>query len=144
MVAIKIVGMFFEHVDEKVLYFSQGFMLFDIPWLNEKISQVLSAKADHAPTIMSMYYTNMNLASTSLVTLAVFILLISLSFLMKDKKELVNRDKYRQLVYNTFAFTLVYSGALSIQGSILNPITLVSVNSLFYLLGIMLYFLLFG
>jgi hypothetical protein len=61
-------------------------MLLDLPWANSAISSVLANKADHAPSIMSMYYTNMNLASTSLLSLAAFTILISLSCLFSDKK----------------------------------------------------------
>ncbi len=47
-------------------------------------------------------------------------------------------------MYNAFAFTLTYAGSLSVQGSILNPISVLSVNSLFYLVGIAVYVLVVG
>ena len=46
---------------------------------------------------------------------------------------------YLRFLYNFVAFGVIFAGMSSFQGAILNPVQKVSVNSLFYIIGILLY-----
>jgi hypothetical protein len=60
-------------------------MLIDIPWFNKAIGNFLGNKGDTMPNMFGIYYVNLNLASTSLVALVVFIILMSIIFGINDK-----------------------------------------------------------
>lgn len=47
---------------------------------------------------------------------------------------------YFRFLYNFFIFGAVFAGCASLQGSIMNPVVELSVNGVFYILGIILYF----
>lgn len=89
-----------------------------------------------------MYFYNLNLASTYLLSLILSAILLSLRFIINKNNEFA-RTKYTKLIYSIFMFGMIYAGSLSLQGAIFNPIQKVSVNSLFYLLGILGYIVVF-
>jgi len=43
------------------------------------------------------------------------------------------------LIYNIFIFGLILAGSLSIQGALFNPIKKITINAIFYILGILIY-----
>ena len=79
---------------------------------------------------------------TYLLALGVAILLLSLRFVISKTKEQV-RTKYTELIYGIFMFGMTFAGSLAIQGAKFNPIQKNSVNGVFYLIGIVLYFAIF-
>jgi hypothetical protein len=46
-------------------------------------------------------------------------------------------------LYNFFAFGAVFAGCISVQGSIMNHISFLNVNGIFYIFGVLLYSILF-
>ena len=46
---------------------------------------------------------------------------------------------YLRFLYNFFAFGIIFAGISSFQGGIFNPVQTLSINSLFYILGIVIY-----
>ncbi len=61
-------------------------MLTDLPWLNYQIGSVFGERSDYVPTQMVMYFYNLNIASTHLLALVVFIILICLRFTISKNK----------------------------------------------------------
>jgi hypothetical protein len=113
-------------------------MTIDLPWANYLIGSVLGQQADGIPKNLAMYFYNLNIASTYLLALCVVIGLFCLRFLIHESKVLA-RTKYTQLIYCIFMFGMTFAGSLSLQGAKLNSIQKLTVNSLFYLIGIILY-----
>ena len=46
---------------------------------------------------------------------------------------------YLRFLYNFFVFGSAFAGLASLQGAILNPVKSISINSLFYIVGILIY-----
>ncbi len=63
--------------------------------------------------MLGLYYINMNMGSTCLISLIVFIFLFGLKYLINKNNELT-RKKYYMLIYNIFIFSLLFGGSLSI------------------------------
>jgi hypothetical protein len=90
-----------------------------------------------------MYYYTMSLSSTYFIA---FLILIGLAILgklfIKDSSDKANKSlKYRYLIYNIFIFGLTFSGSLSLQGALYNPMGEFTVSSFFYILGIIVFLL---
>lgn len=49
-------------------------------------------------------------------------------------------DAYFTFLYNFFVFGVTFAGCASLQGAIINPISSLSLNATFYIVGILLYF----
>lgn len=103
---------------------------------------ILGDKSDSVPKSLAMYFYNLNIASTYILALALFVVLISLKFLIDAKKEFL-RAKYTDFIYSIFVFGLAFAGCLSVQGAKFNPISQVTLNSVFYLIGIIVYLAIF-
>lgn len=142
VLAFKCIALFQYPITMEFYYFCFGFMVLDLPWLNFYTGQTFGERSDFVPKQLALFYYNLNLASTYLLALAAFVLLFCLRFAISKKKELA-RDKYTQLVLNTFLFGLTFAGCLSLQGAKFNPIQRLSLSAIFYLLGILAYLLLF-
>lgn len=52
-----------------------GFTFLDFPWLNNYFSSILSISSDKSPPSFQMFYNNLNLSSTYLLALIVFLAL---------------------------------------------------------------------
>lgn len=85
-----------------------------------------------------MYFYNLNLASTYLLSLILSAILLSLRFIINKDNQFA-RTKYTKFIYSVFIFGMAFAGSLSLQGAIFNPIQTISVNGFFYLLGILCY-----
>jgi hypothetical protein len=136
--ALKSIFMFHYPISHEFYYFCYGLMTVDIPWANYQIGSVLGQQADKIPKNLAMYFYNLNIASTYLLGLCVGIGFFCLRFLIHESKGLA-RTKYTQLIYCIFMFGMTFAGSLSLQGAKLNSIQKLTVNSLFYLIGIILY-----
>ena len=53
--------------------FCKGFTFWDIPWANDAISESFSSLTDASPFGFMMFYLNLNLASTYLLALVIFL-----------------------------------------------------------------------
>ena len=114
----------------------------DLPWLNSIFGSALSNLSEYTPNPYLMQYQTLNLSSTYLLALIVYgTLAIVLLVVRKRCKSGVY--KYEKLLYNWWIFGLVFCGFCCVQGAILNPISSLSVNAFFYILGISLYILIF-
>ena len=47
---------------------------------------------------------------------------------------------YLKFLYNFFSFGAIFAGCASLQGAFLNPVTSLTLNGVFYIFGIVLYF----
>lgn len=136
--ALKSISLFHYPITYEFYYFCYGFMIVDLPWFNQEIGAMLGDKADFVPKALAMYFYNLNIASTYVLALALFVLLVSARFLIDANKELL-RAKYTHFINSIFVFGLTFAGSLSLQGAKFNPINQLTVNSLFYLIGIVVY-----
>ena len=116
-------------------------MTLDLPWLNDYFSSLLSEPSDITPQPYIIFYSNLSLASTFLLATvslgALACILIALQLMCESVKEGIER--MRELVYNIFIMNMVMHGCLCLQGSILNQIETFTVNTLFYIIGIVVY-----
>jgi len=136
--AMKSVALFHYPITFEIFYFCFGFMMTDIPWFNDKIGPLVGERSDYVPQQLVMYFYNLNIGSTFLISLALSIVLLSLRFAISKNKELL-RSKYTDFVYCVFMFELTFAGSLSLQGAKFNPIKQISLNAVFYLVGILVY-----
>ena len=120
--------------------FCYGFSLIDLPWLNKFIGGYLANQADYVPNPYIMYYFNLSTVSTYCLAFILFGLLMIVKFVYfyQSKAELA-KIKFTQIVYSIFIFGLILSGSLALQGAFYNPIKTVSLNSFFYIVGILSY-----
>jgi hypothetical protein len=140
--ALKAIFLFHYPITHDFYYFCYGFMTVDLPWANHQIGSVFGQQADEIPNTLAMYFYNLNIASTYLLALCVGIGLICLRFLINESKKLT-RTKYTHLIYGIFMFGMTFASSLSVQGAKLNPIQKLTINSLFYFIGIILYLAIF-
>lgn len=52
----------------------------DMPWLNEMLPEVMSQSTDLSPKGFFFYFTSMNFAAMSLITFAVFLIMMGLGY----------------------------------------------------------------
>jgi len=78
ILCVKIIGLMIYPLYGEQIDYCFGFMMLDFPWQNEFFSYYITASTDIIPPAYSMYYTNLNLASTYLLALMVvfFIFLV--------------------------------------------------------------------
>lgn len=69
------------------IQFSSGFMAADFPWLNFTFGNALSDSRDESPVPYSVFYINMNLASTYLLACFVILIFVLVTFLIGKKCE---------------------------------------------------------
>ena len=83
-----------------------------------------------------MHYKSMNLSSTYLLPFWVYGLLAVGLLLLRNPCHL---RRFEGLLYNWWVFGLSFAGASCLQGAIYNPTSDISVNGLFYIIGIIAY-----
>lgn len=118
-------------------------MYADFPWLNKFFGSNLSDSRDYSPSAYSIFYNNMNLASMYLLALSVIVALSIIGLLVgKSCGPKYNPKMYAffTFLYNFFVFGAAFAGCASLQGAVLNPITSLTINGAFYIIGILLYF----
>lgn len=118
-----------------------GFMTADLPWFNQDIGTKLGNPNDHKPDPYTLYYVNLSLVSTYFIAFLVvsflWISLIFIQYAFEDSKKKIQH--IRSLLYNLFSLGVIISGSLCLQGVILNPLDSVSANTVFYVIGIVMY-----
>ena len=60
--------------------FCLGFMIVDLPWLNNILPEVFASPFDNAPTGYFFYFTNMNFAAMHFFTFLLFVILFVAAF----------------------------------------------------------------
>lgn len=107
----------------ELLDYCSGFMLADMPWLNNLFARVLADPRDASPSPYLLFYTSLNIASTYFLPLLFIILcyivLLVVNKLIKDKTETLTNIGL--VIYNYFLGGLSLATAACIQGSFLNP-----------------------
>jgi hypothetical protein len=122
-----------------------GFMTADLPWFNSFLGDKFGNKNDFTPKPFSMYYTNLSLVSTfffSFIIICLIWLIIGIVYYACESLR-YRLSSLKLLLYNFFSFGAVFAGSLSIQGAITNPISTLSVNSIFYIIGIVMFISIF-
>ena len=110
-----------------------GYALVDLPWLNGYLASQLSDLSEYTPDPYLMHYSTMSLSSMYLLPFTVYGLLALVLLSLRKCCEL---RRFESLLYNWWTFGLTFAGASCLQGAILNPISTISVNGLFYVMGI--------
>jgi hypothetical protein len=121
-------------------------MYADFFMFNRSMKQIvvhLIDQRDKSPPAFSLFYLNMNLASTYLLAFLVLIFLAIIGLIVRKCFGNKNNEKtnaFFTFLYNFFAFGAAFAGCISLQGALINPISFLNVNSVFYILGVLLYF----
>lgn len=116
-------------------------MTADFPWINQYLGNLYGKLGDLSPDPLRMYYVNLSLISTYflaiIVIMVIWLLLSLLGYLIPQHTRKL--ESIKTFVYNFFAFGAIISGSLSLQGIILNSIHSLSMNTIFYILGVIIY-----
>lgn len=133
--------------------FCLGFMTSDLPWLNSKLPSSFFSTSDLKPMGFSFYFVNMNLAAMNLITCLIFLFLLFLSYCLlseaptaslriKNKESNAKNYKFKafkEFLMNFFGFGFAFAGFSSIVGTFLNYSEFLSLNGIFYILGVVLF-----
>ena len=129
-----------------------GFMAIDLPWVNELLPSTMADPLDYAPKGFFYYFTNMNFAAMSLITFAIYLFLLGFSYLMcadsrVEEVELKETQRlrtpnllfnaFKEFLVNFFYFGLAFAGFCSLVGSLHNSTSVISVNGMFYIMGVL-------
>lgn len=71
-----------------------GFTMLDFPWLNNYFSEMLSYTWELAPSSFKIFYNNLNISSTYLLALIIFVILYTpllIYSIKKKEKKVKNR-----------------------------------------------------
>jgi hypothetical protein len=115
----------------------------DLFWINKEFASHLADSRDLSPPSFSRFFTNMNIASMYMLNLCVLTFVGTVTFITSKMCQLKHTHKMNAFItflYNYFVFGVTFAGCASFQGAVINPIAALNVNSLFYIIGIMLYF----
>jgi hypothetical protein len=85
----------------------------------------------------------MNIASMYMLNLCILLFVCIVAFIISKKcqqKNSVKMNAFFTFLYNYFVFGVTFAGCASLQGAIMNPISSLNINALFYIIGILLYF----
>ena len=118
-------------------------MTADIPWANESIGNLVSKGSDVQPEPYSLFYVSMNIGSTYLISLIIIMICTFGVFLGLAQDGIQNRPPLTFVFQNFFLFGVFSCGAASFYGALLNPIQEVSLNSVLYIIGIIVYLIAF-
>lgn len=155
-VAIGLYPMFGEYVD-----WGFGFMTADWPWAAGRIGTLLGDSSDVTAPGYLLFFTNMSLFSTFALPLLILLILLVLVYLVfgrsapssfslrNENGEKMARasNKYlsiREFLFSFFQMGLVFAGCASLQGAILNPSSMLSLNGVGYILGMIVWVGLLG
>lgn len=134
-------------------------MAADLPWLNALLPENFFSTYDVMPFGYHFYFVNMNLAAMNLMTCLVFLMLFILGYCLlgesavsqikikdKDKKKRPNYrfTAFKEFLMNFFCFGFVFAGFSSLVGAFLNTSSILTLNGLFYILGIVVFGLSFS
>jgi len=127
-------------------------MVVDLPWLNNLLPSTVANEFDIAPMGYFFYFQNMNLASMHLITtLIVVLILVTVYCALKEPKSQevsisneirITNLKFKavkEFVLNFFCFGMVFAGFSSIIGAFLNGSSMLTLNAIFYIAGIVLF-----
>jgi hypothetical protein len=82
--ALKTIGMILYPITAELYSFCYGFSFIDIPWLNSYFGQLLAKRSDYVPETFIMYFYNLSIASTFMISFILFIILLSCKYLLID------------------------------------------------------------
>jgi hypothetical protein len=127
--------------------YCQGFMIADMPWINNFFAELLSDPRDITPQPYLLFYTSLSIASTFLLPIIFMILIYTvlkvISIANKEHNQTIKNTGL--FIYNYFLGGLSFASAACVQGAFLNPIDKgFSIVSIFYLFGIVLFVTLLG
>jgi hypothetical protein len=75
ILSIKFVGLAVFPAFAEYLNFIYGFMIADLPWLNEQLASLFCTLSDTMPKPFAIYYKSMNIAGTFLLALLLILVL---------------------------------------------------------------------
>lgn len=121
--------------------FCYGFMTADLPWFNSSLGGKMGNINDITPDPLKMCYTNLSIVSTYFI--AVFVILFVwfclgfVGMVCEDIKKTI--EALKTMLYNFFGFGAMLAGCLSLQGTLYNTIHSSNANTVFYIIGIIIY-----
>ena len=156
--ALKTVSLVVFPTYAEYVNFCMGFMVVDLPWLNNLLPEVFANPYDLCPTGYLFFFNNMNLAAMHFFTVLIFITLLVIAYCcLSDKKEneikIDDKEKtvvnfkfraFKEFLLNFFGFGLAFAGFSSILGAFLNYASALTLSGLFYILGVILYGVIFS
>ncbi len=114
-------------IKAEILSFCYGFMALSCPWMNDFFGQTFSDPSDNSPSLMKIFYFNLNIASTYLTPLGVIILLLLIGTLViklcgssVEKKRQLSSAIFFNFIYNIFSYGAIFSSIISVQGGFIN------------------------
>jgi hypothetical protein len=120
--------------------FCYGWMMMDLPWANDVFSEIFGDASDYAPEPYLMYYSTINICSTCLLAMLVYGVIgggLAIARCVADQYKTI--ESLQMLLLNICGFAIIYPSALAFHGAILNPVTSLTLNSFFYIIGIGVY-----
>jgi uncharacterized membrane protein len=153
MLALKTLSLVVFPTYAEYVNFCLGFMVVDLPWLNNLLPSLMTNEFDTTPTGYLFYFTNMNFAAMHFFTFLIFLGLLIISyFLLVDTKasEIKIDEKSKAVVnvrfkavkefyLNFFCFGLAFAGFSSVIGAFLNYSSVLTLNGVFYIVGVIVY-----
>ena len=142
ILSVKCASLILYPTYSEYINYCYGFMTADLPWLNKYFGTVMGNSRDVIPNSYLMYYSNLSLVSTYFLALIVKIILwfcLSIVGILKQSMRL-KIQSFKSLIYNIFSLGAIIAGCLSLQGIILNPLEYTNFNTVFYIIGVALYF----
>lgn len=100
----------------------------DFPWINSIIGQVITNTSDISATPYLLFYINMNPASTYLLALLIYgvLLLIGIVVAYLGSSEAFWKERYlsyARFLYSFFLFGIIVMATAALQGAILNSLS---------------------
>jgi len=125
----------------ELINYCYGFMMADLPWLNYYFASELSVPTEIIPSPYRIFYVSMSLASTYLLPIALFALLGTVLLIIYKACDNSAAGIFCLVLYNFFLPGLIIAGMGCLQGAIYNSISQFTLNSTFYITGIIILFL---
>ena len=118
-----------------------GFMMADLPWFNQQLGEAMGRRDDLLPYPHAMYYTNLSITSTFFLAMVsagvAWLVAAVLGYVRPAFKQ--KCDSFKSFLYNFFVMGTAIAGCLSVEGALLNPIEAITLGSISYIVGILLY-----
>jgi hypothetical protein len=125
----------------ELIDYCAGFMVADLPWLNDFFSRLVADPTDSSPLPYLLFYRSLSLASTyplALFVVCTIAVLLGVSMYLFESARPTLKN-IALCLYSFFLAGLSWAAVVCLQGAFLNPITEFTVNSSFYLLGIVIF-----
>ena len=130
----------------ELLDFCRGFMVADLPFLDDVFGSNLADSLDTSPDPFRIFYASLSVSATFLSALIVIVALLLVAgiaaYLSADSRPHLRNCAH--FLFNFFYGGLAFASVVCIQGAFLNLAEDFTVISSFYILGILIWLFLLG